>query len=281
MDLPLDKITLRSDARTINFDTVSGLAESIATVGLINPIRVRVSGDGWEVVAGAHRLEACRSLGLAEIECDVVEDDDLHAELAMIDENLCRAELSPSDRARQTARRKAIYEAIHKEAAHGGNSGGPSGQFVHTDVDSFAANTAKAIGKDERSVRRDAERGQKILPEVLDMIQGTQLDTATFLDKLKSLPGSEQFTATKRALAVLREHERNRERDKASSANKTKLDADIRQRADRANAEILAEYLPAEIWDHFKANAAVGSYKGTMIEFANIVGASVMDRSAG
>jgi hypothetical protein len=281
VDLPLDKITLRSDARAINFDTVSGLAESIATVGLINPIRVRVSGDGWEVVAGAHRLEACRSLGLAEIECDVVEDDDLHAELAMIDENLCRAELSPSDRARQTARRKAIYEAIHKEAAHGGNSGGPSGQFVHTDVDSFAANTAKAIGKDERSVRRDAERGQKILPEVLDMIQGTQLDTATFLDKLKSLPGSEQFTATKRALAVLREHERNRERDNASSANKTKLDADIRQRADRANAEILAEYLPAEIWDHFKANAAVGSYKGTMIEFANIVGASVMDRSAG
>jgi hypothetical protein len=43
--------------------------------------------------------------------------DYLHAELAMIDENLCRVELSPSDRARQTARRKAIYLELHPETA--------------------------------------------------------------------------------------------------------------------------------------------------------------------
>ncbi|WP_366249215.1 ParB N-terminal domain-containing protein [Devosia sp. 66-14] len=92
---------------------------------------MRVAGDGWEVIAGVHRLEACKSLGLVEIPADVVGDDDLHAELAMIDENLCRAELTPSDRARQTARRAEIYRELHPETVKGGNQG-PDGQFAKT-----------------------------------------------------------------------------------------------------------------------------------------------------
>ena len=202
-DLPISKITRRSDARAINAETVVGLAESIANVGLINPIRVRASGDGWEVIAGVHRFEACKSLGLVEIAADVVTDDDLHAELAMIDENLCRAELSPSDRARQTARRKAIYLELHPETGHG-KATKESGQVVH----SFAEATAAITGVDERTVRRDAERGQKILPEVLDMIAGTKLDTGAYMDKLKAMPGSDQFKAAQRDLLHLRHLER-------------------------------------------------------------------------
>ncbi|MEQ1955154.1 hypothetical protein [Mesorhizobium sp. CN2-181] len=37
----------------------------------------------------------------------------------MIDENLCRAELSPIDRAKSTARRKAVYELLNPEAKAG------------------------------------------------------------------------------------------------------------------------------------------------------------------
>jgi hypothetical protein len=57
-----------------------------------------------------------------EIACVVIDDDDLHAQLWEIDENLMRAELSPSERASCTARRKAIYEALHPEAKHRGRS---------------------------------------------------------------------------------------------------------------------------------------------------------------
>lgn len=249
-DLPINRIILRADARAIDPATIEGLAESIANVGLINPLRVRQSGEGWEVIAGAHRLAACKSLGLVEVACEVVTDDDLHAELAMIDENLCRAELTPVDRARQTARRKAIYEELHRETKHGGNTGGPSGQFVHTDTESFTENTAKAIGKDQRTVRRDAERGGKVIEEVLDMIQGTKLDTGSYLDKLRKLPPNEQVHAAKRDLAFTRQQER----DEAARVRLKKANQDVRGRAAKAVAGWLADHASPDDLDFLISN---------------------------
>lgn len=207
MMLPVDQIHIRPDARTLDQATVSGLVESIANVGLINAIRVRAVEDQWELIAGGHRLEAHKRLGLAEIEAIVVDDDDLRAELAMIDENLCRAELSPVDRAKQTARRKAIYEELHPEAAHGKSSPSKDENFS-----SFASATASVTGQTERTVQLHAERGKKIADDVLAYIQGTELDTGVFLDQLKRLFPSDQMTVAKRALADIR----RKEREKAS-----------------------------------------------------------------
>lgn len=201
-DLPIENIHLRADARGLDGEAVAALSDSIASVGLINPIRVREAGDGWEVVAGAHRLEACRTLGLADIACIVVADDDLHAELAMIDENLCRAELSPVDRARQTARRKAIYLELHPETGHGGDR--KSDQVENISTRSFAEDTADKTGTSDRIVRLHAERGEKVIDEVMDLIRGTKLDTGSYLDKLKKMPPNEQMVAAKRDLARLR-----------------------------------------------------------------------------
>ena len=203
--LPIDNIVRRPDVRPLNEGTVASLVDSIATVGLINPIRVREAGKEWEVIAGSHRLAACQKLGLVEIECIVVSDDDLHAELAMIDENLMRAELSATERSRQTARRKAIYLELHPETAAG--AAGADARWNATDnlsTASFAAETAKATGKDERTVRRDAERGEKVIPEVMEMIAGTKLDTGSYLDKIKNLGPNEQVAAAKRDLAEIR-----------------------------------------------------------------------------
>lgn len=191
----IDAIHARPDARAVAAKTVAALAESIAAVGLINPIRVRAAGDGFEVIAGRHRVEACRSLGLAEIDAVVVTDDDLHAELAMIDENLCRAELSPAERASQTARRKELYEALHPETGHGRASPNKVANFA-----TFSAEVASVTGESERVIRLHAERGAKVIPEVLDMIRGTHLDKGQYLDKLKKLPPNEQVAAARRDL---------------------------------------------------------------------------------
>lgn len=212
-NLPLDAIVRRPDARAVNQDTVAALADSIAEVGLINPLRVRAKDAGWEVIAGSHRLAAGRKLGLVELPCIVVDDDDLRSELAMIDENLMRAELSATERSSQTARRKAIYEELHPETKHGVNQHSSSRQVGDSsESERFTADTAKATGKSERAVQRDAERGEKVIPEVMDMIRGTRLDTGTYLDKIKNLPPNEQVAAARRDLAQLRSQERPKRR---------------------------------------------------------------------
>ncbi|RYG18529.1 hypothetical protein EON82_22500, partial [bacterium] len=256
--LPTDQINRRSDARAVNYETVSGLVESIGAVGLINPIRVRQSGEGWEVIAGVHRLEACKALGLAEVTCDVVTDDDLHAELAMIDENLCRAELSPSDRARQTARRKAIYEELNPSTIHGANlEGGGVAKSATPETPRFTAATAAVTGQSERAVQLNAERGQKILPDVLDMIKGTKLDTGTYMDKLKSMPGSDQFKAAQRDLLHIRNIERQQQA-RASLPPAVKNSHQQRQAASIAKVEAATvESLLAEVAELREANEAL------------------------
>jgi ParB-like chromosome segregation protein Spo0J len=279
--LPINQITMRADARAIDAESVSGLADSIASVGLINPIRVRASGSDWEVIAGSHRLAACKSLGLVEITADVVTDDDLHAELAMIDENLCRAELSPADRAKQTARRKVVYLQLHPETGQGkANAKEVQGLKPSERTPAFVDATAAVTGRSRSAVAADVDRGNKVLDEVVNLIRGTSLDSGTYLDKLARMPGGEQFQAATRDLAHLNKRDRENDRAAAEKAKRNKLDADIKDRADKANAELLAEYLPADAWDGFKANLSVGSIKGLLAHFANITGQSVIDRKA-
>lgn len=202
----LDLLDARADARALDQDKVMAIASSLGEVGLINPVRVRPVGERFEVVAGMHRVAACRSLGLVEIEAVVVESGDLFAELAMIDENLCRAELGPSDRARQVARRKAIYEELHPEAAHGSPSVSRQvGDLRQRNPEQprFTADTAAATGTSERTVQREAERGERISPDVLELLAGTPLDTGTYLDGLKRFAPDQQRMLVERDLAAL------------------------------------------------------------------------------
>ena len=85
MKLKLSEIIVLEGRRNINRVKVSELAESIKIIGLINPITV---GKDKILIAGRHRLEACRLLGFDEIECVVLDYDELRTEVAEIDENL-------------------------------------------------------------------------------------------------------------------------------------------------------------------------------------------------
>jgi len=62
----LDLLDRRTDARAVDRDQVLAIANSMADVGQISPIRVRYrqTDERYEIVAGVHRVEACRSLGL-------------------------------------------------------------------------------------------------------------------------------------------------------------------------------------------------------------------------
>ncbi len=98
---------------------VDCLAQSIATVGLINPITVDEAG---RLIAGRHRLQACKNLGWNEIPA-VVRHGDVDPELISLDENIVRRHIPRLARAKLLARRKEIYETEHPEAKRGAAGG--------------------------------------------------------------------------------------------------------------------------------------------------------------
>ena len=111
------------------------------------------------LVAGARRLEACKQLGWTEIDTNVVELYDIDLELAEIDENLIREELTALDRAEQLERRKWIFgqKGGHKMPTPGGE------QEI-----GFAKDVADKIGMSKRSINRhlaiDAESASLAKP---------------------------------------------------------------------------------------------------------------------
>ncbi|MBX3395848.1 MAG: ParB/RepB/Spo0J family partition protein [Phycisphaerae bacterium] len=93
------------------------LANSIRTRGNLQPIVVRPSDAGYELVAGERRLRATRLAGLAEIPAIIrsVADDQM-LELALI-ENIQRADLNPVERARGYRLLAEKYHLTHEQVA--------------------------------------------------------------------------------------------------------------------------------------------------------------------
>src|SRR5690606_27106177 len=69
--------------------------------------------------------------------------------------------------------------------------------------------TATVTGASERTVQRDAERGEKISPDVLDLVRGTELDRGTYLDGLKRFGPDQQRMLVERDLDALEDGEVN------------------------------------------------------------------------
>jgi uncharacterized ParB-like nuclease family protein len=136
VEVPLHLIHASPHARGVDQGHVGALAGSFAEIGLLEPVVVRPVEDGYEVMAGLHRVEAFRKLDRETIPAIIREADDLLAELVLIDENLIRRDLSPAEQAIAVIRRKAIYLQLHSETKLGENQhtrvcqvGEPSGDL--------------------------------------------------------------------------------------------------------------------------------------------------------
>lgn len=186
--IDLDKVTTFGRARQATRRQVDALIESIREVGLLNPITVCQTEAGYALVAGLHRLEACRCLGWPAIPAVVIELDEYRRVIAECDENLCASSLTAAERAEFTRRRKEAYEALHPETVNGSNQHTRVRQVGEgSEAPRFSADTAAKTGQSERAVQRDAERGEKVSEEALALLKGTKLDTGRYLDQIKNL----------------------------------------------------------------------------------------------
>jgi ParB family transcriptional regulator, chromosome partitioning protein len=153
---------------------IKPLTESIAALGLLQPIVVT---EDNQLVAGYHRLEACRALGWETIPVSVVQYDELDRELAEIDENLIRYELSQLERSALLYRRKRIYEQRHPEVKSGANPGKAGGgkETKSAVTASFVADTAAKTGRAKRTISEDVQIGRDIPENLQEVLKDTPL----------------------------------------------------------------------------------------------------------
>ena len=81
-------------------EEIKNLADSIASEGLIQPLLVRQTKEGYELIAGERRYRACRRLGLKKVVVCVQTASDASAAAKGLIENLQRADLNPIEEAR-------------------------------------------------------------------------------------------------------------------------------------------------------------------------------------
>src|ERR1700728_1640923 len=103
LTLRLSQIEIPPTARPYNATAVVELSRSIAAIGLQSAPTVIEREGRFVLVAGRHRIEALKLLGISSVLVRCVDFDDVEARMWTISENLFRAELTVSQRAEQVA----------------------------------------------------------------------------------------------------------------------------------------------------------------------------------
>ena len=174
MLIPINQITIGQRRRTAR--KAAELSESIAQLGLLNPITV---DKDYNLIAGLNRLEACKLLGWESVTCNVVELSGLHSKLAEIDENIVRDDLTVLEGANWLRDRKKIYEEIYPDTRQGMRNGQTSktadsalleNEIFEQDAmylsaknaPSFVESTANLTGKAERLIYEEIQISKEL-----------------------------------------------------------------------------------------------------------------------
>ena len=109
------------------------MVESAQEQGVITPIlvRPRKDGDGYEIISGHNRVEACRRAGIETIPATIRDLDDDTAIILMVDSNLKQREkLLPTEKAKAF---KMKMEAMKRQGARSDLTSSQIGTKLRTD----------------------------------------------------------------------------------------------------------------------------------------------------
>ena len=116
---------------TFDEDKLEELANSIRANGVIQPLIVRESDNGYELVAGERRWRASRKAGLTKVPCIIRNFDDRQNAIVAIIENMQREDLNPIEEARGL---KAMTEKYGFTQAQVSNSLGRSRTYIANSI---------------------------------------------------------------------------------------------------------------------------------------------------
>ena len=167
------------------------LVDSVKARGILSPVLVRPLPDGgYQMVSGHRRKRAAELVGLSTVPCIIRELTDDEAIIVMVDSNLQREQVLPSEKAFAY---KMKLDAMKRQGQRSDLTLSP----VATKLDS-AANLGKQSGESRDQVFRYI-RLTNLIPELLDMVDNSVLKEAGKLQmalrpavELSYLPEAEQ-----------------------------------------------------------------------------------------
>jgi len=171
MELKISDVIVGNRKRKLNESKVQSLAESFSSIGQLQPITVSEGDYGtYRLIAGLHRLEAAKAIGWEKIQAAVFEGGEIETELAEIDENLMRNDLTVLEQGEHLARRQ---ELVGRKVGRPEINGRTVLPLKTTNE------IAKDIGLTESSAQKRMQVARNIVPEVKETIRNTEIANST------------------------------------------------------------------------------------------------------
>ena len=160
--------------KVLDDDKMHELVESIMMNGVLVPVTVRSLDDGYyEMISGHRRLFAVNRIGFEKIPAIVKNFNDDEATLAMVDSNLQREEILPSEKAYAF---KMRYEAMRNQGRRNDLTSSRSGKKLWADE-----RLAKEVGESRNQIHRYL-RLAEVIPPILDLVDKKVLALMTAVE---------------------------------------------------------------------------------------------------
>ncbi len=160
-DFPDHPFKVRDD------EDMTQLAESIKERGIITPATVRLKDDGrYELISGHRRKRACELAGFETLRAEVVDLSKDNSIILMVDSNLQRSTILPSERAFSY---KMRLEAMNRQGERSDLTSSPLGTKLRSDEE-LAQQTGESRNQIQRYIRLTS-----LIPDILQMVDDKKI----------------------------------------------------------------------------------------------------------
>ena len=163
--------------KVLDDEKMQDLVESVKINGVLTPVLLRMDeNEEYEMVSGHRRMHAAQLAGLTTIPAIVRELSDDDAIVAMVDANIQREELLPSEKAFAY---KMKLAAMKRQAGRPKSNSGQNDQNLIGTVSRDVL--AEQVGESSKQIQRYI-RLTELIPELLDLVDNKKLQFTVAVD---------------------------------------------------------------------------------------------------